>query len=328
MMPAPRRAAPLAKQRHVIRRIVTALYVAAIALGIWSHRHVPAARDDDQLARALRQRRWQIEDRMRGEWELHAGDLRPEWNEVRGHLAIVLTNLGDELRNFERLLASRYPLSFALAPRAPYRSGVLVRLLEDPRRPREIWIDARGSENSALNHEAEALTSDVEQEWIGSGAMLEPPLCGMLRRHPFGPHEARFETSAHLHEDLNQVEAYLLDTNEFRVASSDEPRVRAVPSAHRATIVIPHSVSAEQIRTELDRALLQSTFEPVLVIVDSSALFVEAFESAETTLKTERIGVFGACELLLHLNTFPDFVRSETVHTGGTTSQVPLSDKG
>ncbi len=81
----------------------------------------------------------QTVERARG-WQDEHGDQTIAWDQARGHLAIVIDDVGHELHLFEQLLALRFPLTFSILPGSAYAAGAQLRLRADRRRVREILL--------------------------------------------------------------------------------------------------------------------------------------------------------------------------------------------
>lgn len=81
----------------------------------------------------------QTVERARG-WQDEHGDQTIPWDQARGHLAIVIDDVGHELHLFEQLLALRFPLTFSILPGSAYAAGAQLRLRADRRRVREILL--------------------------------------------------------------------------------------------------------------------------------------------------------------------------------------------
>ena len=73
-------------------------------------------------------------------WQAAQGDLAEPWEKADGHMAIVIDDVGRELHLFEKLLALRFRLTFAVLPGSIYTAGVQLRLQDDHRRYREILL--------------------------------------------------------------------------------------------------------------------------------------------------------------------------------------------
>ena len=118
------------------------VFMLACALGLWLGRDTPAAPSaaEDEEYEAVFQRTLAWVQRDAENWQREAGDRVLPWDEAKGHLVIVIDDVGRELDAHAKLQSLRYPITFSILPGSVYAAGAQLRLREDERRYREIWL--------------------------------------------------------------------------------------------------------------------------------------------------------------------------------------------
>jgi polysaccharide deacetylase 2 family uncharacterized protein YibQ len=118
------------------------LFVLVCSVAMWMGRGTPEAppAGEDEEAEAVFQRTLAWVQRDAREWEREKGDRLMDWEDAKGHLVIVIDDVGRELDAHAQLQALRFPLTFSILPGSVYAAGAQLRLREDERRYREIWL--------------------------------------------------------------------------------------------------------------------------------------------------------------------------------------------
>lgn len=116
------------------------LWVAAACALFWFAPRPADPPPSTEQDEAARQRATALVVRDVKEWQVESGDRSLPWDEAKGHLAIVVDDVGRELHVFEKLTSLRYRLTFAVLPGADYAAGVQLRLQDDRRRYREVLL--------------------------------------------------------------------------------------------------------------------------------------------------------------------------------------------
>lgn len=148
------------------------LWMAIAALALWVGRDTPPAPTHSPEAEAVAQRKWAWISRDIAKFKRTRGDKTIPWGEAEGHLTIVIDDVGRELDAHQRLQGLRYPITFSVLPGSVYAAGAQLRLREDPRRYREIWlhlpmepIDGTQMHEGYESEEEFLLVADSPDQW-------------------------------------------------------------------------------------------------------------------------------------------------------------------
>ena len=118
------------------------VFMLACSVALWLGRQTPAAppAGEDEEHEAVFQRTLAWVQRDGARWQEEHGDRTLSWEDAKGHLVIVIDDVGRELDAHAALQALAYPLTFSILPGSVYAAGAQLRLREDERRYREIWL--------------------------------------------------------------------------------------------------------------------------------------------------------------------------------------------
>ena len=240
-------------------------------------------------------------------WQREHGDRTLPWEDARGHLAIVIDDVGRELHLFEQLLALRYPLTFSVLPGAIYAPGVQLRLRGDRRRYREVMLHlpmeparpeamsegAEAQETFLRRHDDPAtLRAKVEE------ALARVPAAVGVNNHMGSALTRDAAAMAEVMQVLDERSLYFLDSRTIGDTRAEEiARVAGVPTLHRE-VFLDHDPSAEAIEAALDQAARLSLDHPVVVIAHPSAEVVEILGRRLPTLHAEGVGVYPLSRLV------------------------------
>ena len=294
--------APTARQRIVL---VVWLAAAVALFGLASPApSAPGPSPEEEAARS-RMVAWAVRDARR--WRAERGDHVIPWDEARGHLAIVIDDVGRELVWQEQLLALRYRLTFSILPGSVYAPGSQLRLRQDHRRPREIMLhlpmepkDASMMRAGAEAREEFLLTED-------SGQLLRDKLERALARVPAATGVNNHMGSA-LTEDAAAMDAImptLARRGLFFLDSRTSPETQAQAAAERAGVptgrrhvFLDHDPSPEAIRAAFREAAARALDEPTIVIAHPSQALVKILGEELPRLEGRQIGIYPLSEVL------------------------------
>ena len=215
-------------------------------------------------------------------WQQERGDQNLEWDEARGHLAVVIEDVGGELHLFEQLHALRFPLSFSVRPGVVYAPGAQLRLRADRRRPREILLHL--SEERFLA--ADALEAALQRL---------PGAVGVDVHLDARPPASWTATDAWM-PVLQARELYVLDASTTPPSHAQVVGLRAL----RADLRLDADPSPAAVLAQLERAAERAEVQPLVVIAHPSPTVVETLREGLPRLHARGIGVYPLSELLAH----------------------------
>jgi polysaccharide deacetylase 2 family uncharacterized protein YibQ len=239
-------------------------------------------------------------------WQHERGDQTIEWDQARGHLAIVIDDVGSELHLFEQLHALRFPLTFSVLPGAVYAPGAQLRLRADRRRPREILLHlpCEPEDLAKMGDAAEPGERFLRAE--DSPAQLQEALTAALQRvpgavgvsnHPGSRLTASRAAMDALMPALRARGLYFLDSPHSQALSAAEEA--EVPALGR-DLVLDADPSPAAVLAQLERAAERAEQRPVVVIAHPSPAVVETLREGLPRLHARGIGVYPLRELLAH----------------------------
>jgi polysaccharide deacetylase 2 family uncharacterized protein YibQ len=288
------------------RASLLAWWCLAAAL-FWLAPAPPAAPLAQPESEAIFQRQLdQIAARTR-RWQDSRGDLWIPWAEARGHLAIVIDDVGRELHHFEQLLALRFPLSFSVVPGGAYAAGAQLRLRGDRRRPREILLHLPAE---PLDPGAMQVGPEAREQFLRVGdspEQLRAALSAALERVPaavgLNNHMgSRFTADRAAMDALMPV---LRERGLFFLDSRTTPHSQALAAAEAAgvpalgrDVFLDHDPRPEAILAQLERAAARAREAPTVVIAHPSREVVEILRAELPRLHREGIGVYPLREIL------------------------------
>ncbi len=239
-------------------------------------------------------------------WYEKLGDRTIPWDQARGHLAIVIDDIGHELHLHQKLQGLRAPLTFSVLPNATYASGAQLRLTEDRRRPRTVMLhlpceplDAAHMTTKPQERAQEfLLVSDTPEQLRAKliRALDRVPLAVGVNNHMGSRLTADPEVMAALMPVLQQRGLFFLDsitTGTTQAAAAAQAQGVATLKRH---IFLDHEPTVSAIREQLERAATRSLREPTIAIAHPSPEVVEVLREALPELHTRGIGIFSLRE--------------------------------
>lgn len=265
----------------------------------------PPASDDEKV---IRQREVDMVVRDTQRWQREHGDRTLPWDDAKGHLAIVIDDVGRELHLFEQLLALRYPLTFSILPGSVYAAGVQTRLRGDRRRYREIMLHLpmEPARTSMMFEGAEAGETFLR---LGDDpATLRAAVEDALTRVP-----AAVGVNNHMGSALTRDAAamrevmavlaprplYFIDSRTIGDTQAEAMAQRAGVPSLRREVFLDHDPSAAAIEAALDDAAKLSRDHPVVAIAHPSPEVVEVLQRRLPDLYARGVGVYPASRLVV-----------------------------
>lgn len=241
------------------------------------------------------------------QWQQQRGDLRIPWPEARGHLAIVIDDVGRELHLFEQLLALRHPLTFSILPGAVYAPGVQLRLRADRRRPRDTMLHLPMEPLDAAQMTTGA---EVEEDFLRAGdsaEVMQAKLARALQRVPTAI-GVNNHMGSRVSADCSAMDAlmpmlrdrgvFFLDSRTTAETCGERSAIaHGVPAVSRQ-VFLDDDPSAEAIAEQLARAAALSRTRPVVAIGHPSVAMLEVLERELPRLHAEGIAIVGLSELV------------------------------
>ena len=242
-------------------------------------------------------------------WQLERGDETLEWDQARGHLAVVIDDVGRELHLFEQLHALRFPLTFSVLPGAVYAPGVQLRLLADRRRPREILLHLPCEPEDPAKMAEGAESGERFLRAGDSPAQLQDALAEALRRVP-GAVGVNNHMGSRLTAERAAMDALmpvLRARGLYFLDSRTTPRSQGLAAAEAAglpalgrDIFLDVDPSSAAVLAQLELAAERAELRPVVVIAHPSPTVVETLREGLPRLRARGIGVYPLSELLAH----------------------------
>ncbi len=240
-------------------------------------------------------------------WQETRGDLSLPWGEARGHMAVVIDDVGRELHLFEQLLALRFPLTFSVLPGSVYAAGVQLRLRADRRRPREILLHLPCEPVDA----DKMLTGAEAQEHflrVGEPAQrLRDSLAEALRRVPTAT-GVNNHMGSRLTADraaMDAVMPVLREAGLYFLDSRTSPHSQGLAAAEAAgvpalgrDVFLDHDPRPEAILAQMKTAAAAAQESPVVLIAHPSPGVVELLREELPRLWREGIAVYPLSEIL------------------------------
>lgn len=240
-------------------------------------------------------------------WQDERGDLRQPWDQARGHLALVIDDVGRELHLFDQLLALRFPLTFSVLPGAVYAAGAQLRLRGDRRRPREILLHlpCEPLDPAAMRADAEA-----REQFLRAGDppdQLRRSLEAALERIP-----AAVGVNNHMGSRLtaerpamDALMPVLRERGLFFLDSWTTPHSQGLAAAESAgvralgrDVFLDHDPRPEAILAQMRQAAARARQSPTVVIAHPSEAVVEVLRAELPRLFREGIAVYPLSEVL------------------------------
>jgi uncharacterized protein len=241
------------------------------------------------------------------QWYAEHGDHRIPWSEARGHLALVIDDVGRELHVFDQLLSLRFPVTFSVLPGAIYAAGVQLRLRADSRRPREIMLHLPMEPLDASMMERGDEAREVFLRAEDSAQVLVAKLEDALRRVPAAT-GINNHMGSRLTSDRAAMEAIMqpiaargllfLDSRTTAETTAEQvARASGVRTAARH-VFLDDDPSESAIEASLAEAVRQSLERPTIAIGHPSAPLLAVLRRELPRLHASGIGVYPLSELV------------------------------
>lgn len=298
---------PQRDEEHSASSVGLLLFVAICSAAIWWGRATPEApkAGEDQEAEAVFQRTLAWVQRDGDAWQLERGDRLMKWEEAQGHLTIVIDDVGRELDAHAQLQALRFPLTFSVLPGSVYASGAQLRLREDQRRYREIWLhlpmEPKDGEAMTLGLEAQEqflLHSDGEETLRAKvkAALERVPAAVGVNNH-MGSSLTTDEGAMRvvLHE-LNERGLLFMDsrTHHDTVAARLAGELGLAHSERH--VFLDHDPDPAAMRRSLREAIERAKHEPTVAIGHPSRALAAILEEGLEEAYSEGVAVFPLSE--------------------------------
>ena len=240
-------------------------------------------------------------------WQAAEGDLAQPWEDADGHLAIVIDDVGRELHLFEKLLALRFRLTFAVLPGSIYTAGVQLRLQDDHRRYREILLHLPMEPHDAdqmtqgpealetfllVEDDAATLRGKVEQ------AMRRVPAAIGVNNHMGSRLSADRMAMDEVMAAVRERAMFFLDSRtDASTQAENAAREVGVPTLSRE-VFLDNDPTEEAIEAQLLHAAELSRDHPVVAIGHPSASMHAVLERQLPQLHHDGVSVYPLSHLL------------------------------
>ena len=242
-------------------------------------------------------------------WQLERGDRTIAWDQARGHLAIVIDDIGRELHLLEQLQALRFSLTFSVLPGAVYAPGAQLRLRSDRRRYREILLhlpcepeDPTKMAEGAEPREHFLRVGDPPERLRAAlvAALARVPGAVGVNNHMGSRLTAERAAMDALMPELRARGLFFLDSRTTSHSQGEAAAEAAgVPTLGR-DIFLDVDPTPAAVRAQLDLAAVRARERPVVVIAHPSPAVVETLREGLPRLYGEGIGVYPLREILAH----------------------------
>ena len=281
------------------------MLVCSVALWLGRETPEPPPAGEDEEHEAVFQRTLAWVQRDGANWQAEHGDRTLPWDEAKGHLIIVIDDVGRELDAHAALQALRYPITFSVLPGSVYAAGAQLRLREDERRYREIWLhlpmEPRDGEAMQSGHELEEsflLRSD-------SPELLRQKTIAALERVPVAVGVNNHMGSALTTDPaaMRVVLATLAERGKFFMDSRTHHETVAaqvadelgVPHASRQ-VFLDHDPDPRSMALALEEAIELSKQQPTIAIGHPSRALAAVLEEGLDRAYDEGVAVFPLSE--------------------------------
>ncbi|HFE47121.1 MAG TPA: divergent polysaccharide deacetylase family protein [Nannocystis exedens] len=240
-------------------------------------------------------------------WQQLRGDRQIPWAEARGHMAIVIDDIGRELHLFEQLYGLRYRLTFSVLPWAVYSAGVQLRLRSDRRRPREILLHLPMEPRNRAAMARDLADGQVFLQLDDPPATLRAKTEAALARVPaaigVNNHMGSALTADRDADDtivqlLHERDLFVLDSLTGPDSVLFDAAVAAGVPALRRSFFLDHDPKPKAIEHQLELAAAAALQEPVVVIAHPSSAVVEILRRELPRLHSKGITVVPLSKLL------------------------------
>jgi len=247
-------------------------------------------------------------------WQDERGDQTIAWDQARGHLAIVIDDVGRELHLFEQLHALRFPLTFSVLPGAVYAAGAQLRLRADRRRYREILLhlpcepeDPTKMLEGREPDEHFLRVSDPPERLRAAlqAALDRVPAADGVNNHMGSRLTADRAAMDALMPELQARGLLFLDSQTTANSQGMAAAVAAgVPTLAR-DVFLDVDPAPGAVLAQLKRAAERARDRPTVIIAHPSPAVVEVLRDGLPRLHREGIGVYPLRELLARRHATP-----------------------
>jgi polysaccharide deacetylase 2 family uncharacterized protein YibQ len=266
----------------------------------------PAPVDDDDAERVrARMAGWIARDVQA--WRERHGDHRIAWEAARGHIAIVIDDVGRELHLLEQLQALRWPLTFSILPGSIYARGSADRLVRDRRRYREIILhlpmepdDPAVMRGGPEAQETFLLTGDSAetiQAKVDAAFARVPEAVG-FNNHMGSRLTADRRAMDHVFAAVRGRDVFFLDSRTTPLTVGAEAAETAGIPAVARKVFLDHDPDPAAIGAAFEAAVDASEDEPVVVIAHPSAAVVAVLRDGLPRIDARGIGVYPLSEVV------------------------------
>lgn len=240
-------------------------------------------------------------------WQQTRGDQTIAWDQARGHLAIVIDDVGRELHLFDQLLALRFPLTFSVLPGSVYAPGAQLRLRADRRRYREILLhlpcepedpakmlegQEPGETFLRVGDPPEALRAALR------AALARVPGAVGVNNHMGSRLTAERAAMDALMPELHARGLFFLDSRTTATSQAlAAAQAAGVPTLAR-DIFLDVDPAPGAVLAQLERAAERARDRPTVIIAHPSPAVVEVLREGLPRLHRDGIGVYPLQELL------------------------------
>jgi hypothetical protein len=234
-------------------------------------------------------------------WHAEHGDRSIPWDEARGHLAIVIDDVGRELHVLEKLQSLRAHLTFAVLPGSVYAAGAQLRLRSDRRRYREVLLHLpmEPLQTAQMHDGAEArevflLASDSPAELRGKlqAALERVPAAVGVNNHMGSRLTADRGAMDAIMPVLRQRQLWYLDSRTIAQTQAEAAAEAAgVPVVPRH-VFLDNDPSQPAITAPLQQAVAASRDQPTIAIGHPSVELHAVLERELPRLHAQGIGIY------------------------------------
>ncbi|MBK7824517.1 divergent polysaccharide deacetylase family protein [Nannocystis sp.] len=302
------------ERRDLALRLSLALWVAFAGLMLLRAPPPPSPPVTTAEAEAIFQRTVDQTVEKARLWQDERGDQTIAWDQARGHLAIVIDDVGRELHLLEQLHALRFPLTFSVLPGAVYAAGAQLRLRADRRRYREIllhlpcepedptkMLEGREPEEHFLR------VSDPPERLRAAlrAALDRVPAADGVNNHMGSRFTADRAAMDALMPELQARGLFFLDSQTTANSRGLAAAAAAgVPTLAR-DVFLDVDPAPGAVLAQLERAAERARDRPTVIIAHPSPAVVEVLRDALPRLHREGIGVYPLRELLTRRHASP-----------------------
>lgn len=284
-------------------------WVLVAATALWFGRETPAPPVEDEEAVAVAERKAAWIRRDVEAWRATHGDRSLPWAKAHGHLAIVIDDVGRELHAHAELQALRYPLTFSILPGSEFAAGAQLRLREDPRRYREIWLhmpmeplDAAQMQRGDEAKESFMRVDDGPALWRAKleAAYARVPAAIGVNNHMGSRLSADPAAMDVVAAWVAERELLFLDSRTTAESVAADAARRAGVLSGERQVFLDHDPDPAAMRASLREAIARAKSEPIVAIGHPSPQLAAVLEEGLEEAYAEGVGVYPLSEILAH----------------------------